>query len=175
MHRIEVEDHVEAALEYANGATGYFYASTCEMGQRFIEIAGDRGKLRLTGRDLEFWRYEPPITEFNRTNTEMWGSPKLNKVELEVPESATGQGAIMGNFARAILEGEPLLSPGQEALLSLELANAIILSSQKGGPVDLPLDRAEYDSLMERLRATSSFHGEWDESKAESDAAIDKR
>jgi predicted dehydrogenase len=154
MHQIEVEDHAEAVLEYANGAGGYFYASTCEVGQRLIEIVGDCGKLRVAGHGLEFWRYKPPVSEFNRTNTEMWGSPKAEKVELELAECETGHGA---------------------GLLSLELANAIILSSQKGEPVDLPLDRAEYDRLMEGLRATSSFHGEWDESEAESDPNLKKR
>jgi len=175
MHQIEVEDHAEAVLEYENGAGGYFYASTCEVGQRHIEIVGDKGKVRLMGRELEFWRYEPSISEFNRTNTEMWGSPKAEKVELELEKGRGGHDAILRNFARAILDGEPLLAPGEEGLLSLELANAIILSSHKGEPVDLPLDRAEYDALMERLRATSSFHGEWDESKTESDPHLQKR
>jgi predicted dehydrogenase len=175
MHEIEVEDHAEAVLEYANGAGGYFYASTCEVGHRVIEIVGDKGKLRIAGRGLEFWRYEPSISEFNRTNTEMWGSPKSEKVELELEQGEHGHPAILRNFARAILEDEPLMAPGEAGLLSLELANAIILSSHKGQAVELPIDRAEYGELMESLRATSSFHGEWDESEAESDPNLKQR
>ena len=175
MHEIEVEDHAEAVLEYANGAGGYFYTSTCEMGQRLIEIVGDRGKLRIAGRQMEFWRYEPSVSEFSKTNTEMWGSPKMERVELELEECETGHKAILRNFARAILDDEPLLAPGEVGLPSLELANAIILSSHKDEAVSLPIDRDEYDGLMEGLCATSSFQGEWDESKGETDPAFKKK
>ena len=174
MHQIEVEDHAEAVLEYADGAGGYFYTSTCERGPRRIEIVGDKGKLCLAGSELRFWRFEPPVSEFNATNTEMWGSPKVEEVELELEECETGHKAIMRNFARAILHGEELLSPGEVGAASLELANAIILSSHKGQPVDVPIDREEYDELIEELRGTSSFKGEWDESRSVTDPAFKK-
>jgi predicted dehydrogenase len=169
LHRIEVEDHAEALLEYAGGGCGYFYVSTCERGPRTVEIVGDRGKLALQGGTLRFWRHEPGVAEFNRTNTEMWGMPKAEEVEFELPECETGHKAITRNFARAILHGEPLLSPGADGLMSLELANAITLSSQKGAAVDLPVDREEFHEVMEGLRATSSFKDEWGETQAETD------
>jgi hypothetical protein len=42
---------------------------------------------------------------------------------------------------------------GGEGRNSLELANAIVLSSRRGKVVELPLDRAEYDELLAELRA----------------------
>ncbi|HNQ35883.1 MAG TPA: hypothetical protein PKN80_07465, partial [bacterium] len=55
----------------------------------------------------------------------------------------------------AILEGEPLIAPGSEGLWSVEFINALILSGRQGRPVDLPLDRDEYDRLLEDLRRNS--------------------
>jgi hypothetical protein len=61
----------------------------------------------------------------------------------------------MTNFARHILEGEPLRCDAESGRRSLELANAITLSSHLGTPVTLPVSRAGYDALLARLRAES--------------------
>jgi len=169
LHDIEVEDQATAMLEYANGAAGYFYCSTCERGERTLEIVGDKGKLRMDGDALRFWRFEPAVSEFNRTNTEMWGFPKSEEVELELEECETGHKAILRNFARAILHDEPLIAPGEVGVKSLELANAITLSSDLGEPVDLPIDRHQFDALIERLAAGSKFRSEWTATQAETD------
>jgi len=174
LHRIEVEDQASAVLEYENGATGYFYASTCEVGGRILEIVGDKGKLTLAGGRLSLVRYQPSVTEFNRTNTEMWGRPKSEEVDLQVEPCESGHKVILRNFARAILHGEPLVAPGEVGLKSLELANAIILSSHKGEAVELPVDRREYDELIEFLCSSSSFKGDWEASKAETDPQFRK-
>jgi hypothetical protein len=46
----------------------------------------------------------------------------------------------------------PLLCDARSALDSLELANAIVLSSYSERPVELPLDRAAYSALLSELR-----------------------
>ena len=47
-HDIEVEDAVTAILEYPNGVTGSFIATTGEApGTNRLEVACDRGKLVL--------------------------------------------------------------------------------------------------------------------------------
>ena len=53
------------------------------------------------------------------------------------------------------MHGEPLIVPGEEGINSMELINAVILSGQKGEPVDIPVDREEYDALIEDLKKTS--------------------
>jgi len=169
MHDIEVEDHAEAVLEYPNGAAGYLYVSTCEVGERVLEIVGDKGLLRLAGNKLSFWRCEPSVSRFNRTNREMWGAPRVQPVELDVQECDNGHHVILRNFARAILHREPLIAPGQVGLGSLELANAIILSSFRKKPVGIPIDRQAYHKLIERLRRKSQFKDEWGLSKWETD------
>jgi predicted dehydrogenase len=174
LHDIEVEDQAEAMLEYENGAAGYFYVATSEMGRRFVEIVGDKGKLRLEGDTLRFWRYSMSVSQFTVVNTEMWGSPKMEEVELKVQPCENGHRVILRNFARAILYGEPLISPGEVGLKGLELANAITLSSYDGKPVDLPINRARFDRLIKRLKATSSFKDDWGDTKAETDPSIKK-
>jgi predicted dehydrogenase len=174
IHDIEVEDQAQAMLEYANGATGYFYVSTCETGPRMLEIVGDKGRLRLSGGGLSFTRFSPPVTEFNKTNTEMWGSPKSENVELGIEDCEHGHQVVLRNFARAILHGEPLVSPGEVGVKSLELANAIILSSYKDKPVDIPMDRGEYEALIADLAAKSSFKDDWGATKSETDPQFKK-
>ena len=172
LHDIEVEDQAEAMLEYENGAAGYFFVATAERGVRLVEFVGDKGKLRLEGGKLRFWRYNPPVAQFTRENTEMWGAPEMEEVELEMEECESGHLVILRNFARAILHGEPLIAPGEVGLNGLELANAITLSSHKGVPVDVPIDRAQFDELIVHLRATSSFKDDWGASKSETDPQL---
>ncbi len=175
IHDIEVEDHAEAQLEYANGATGYFYVSTCEPGERVLEIVGDKGKLRLQGGQLSFWRFTPAVSKFNKINKEQWGSPKVEKVDLKIKDCPHGHGVILRNFARAIQRGEPLLAPGEVGLGSLELANAIVLSSYNNAPVKMPVKRKEYNALVARLSAKSKFKDEWGETSVVTDPQFGKK
>lgn len=155
-HQIEVEDEAFAVLEYANGAHGYLYASTIEApGDDRLELCGDRGKLILTGSNIDFYELKTPIGQHVREATEMWSSPEAVKVPLEVPEGGGGHADITRNFARAILHGEPLIAPGKEGINAVEMINAIILSGHTGKSVDLPVDRPAYDALLEQLKAQS--------------------
>ncbi|HPU08503.1 MAG TPA: gfo/Idh/MocA family oxidoreductase, partial [Candidatus Atribacteria bacterium] len=59
------------------------------------------------------------------------------------------------NFCRAILYGEELIAPGEEGLWTVEFINALILSGKKDKPVDIPVNREEYEELLESLRRSS--------------------
>ena len=156
IHDIEVEDEAEALLTYANGAHGYFYVSTDEApGTHLIEVCGENGKLVLKGGELSFHSIDPSISEFSSGADQMWGGPKPQAEDLDLEERETGHGAVIRNFAKAIRGVEPLLIDGAVGLKSLELANAIIMSSKLGREVELPLSRSGYNDLMSDLRATS--------------------
>ncbi len=158
LHDIEVEDEAFATLEYANGAHGYLYASTTEVpGHNMLEICGDQGKIVLHGSNLKHYSVDGSIKEFTTNATEMWGSPKSEEVPVTLPPAPTpgGHAAITRNFARAILYGEPLIAPGEEGLKAVELINGIILSGKSGKTVSTPVDRQEYDALIEKLKAGS--------------------
>ena len=57
------------------------------------------------------------------------------------------------DFAAAIRAGAAPRIPAHEALWSLELANAIVLSTHAGGAVSLPVDRDAYSALLADLRS----------------------
>jgi len=155
-HRIEVEDEAAAMLEYPNGAIGYLLETVNEAptGSR-IELCGEYGKLVLDREGIHFWEIKPGVRTFSDASTAMWAGPEVVETEVSLEERETGHAAIVRNVARAILYGEALISPGAEALPSLELADAILLSGHQGKPVELPLDRAEYDAFLAEMRATS--------------------
>lgn len=158
LHRIEVEDLAEGMLTYPDGGHGYLYCSTNEAGPgQMIEIFGDQGKLLYRNGALTLYRFEPSVTEYTRTATGMWGGPQCTEVPVEINEAACGHGVITRNFARHILHGEPLLTPGEEGLASLELANALWLSASQGKPVTLPISRRAYDAFLEKKRKASTF------------------
>jgi len=158
LHHIEVEDLAEALLTYPDGGTGYYYCSTNEAGPgQMIEVFGDKGKLVYRNGELKCYQFDTPVMEFTRTNTAMWGGPKAIDVPLELPDAQAGHWVIISNFVANILRGEPLISPGEQGVRSLELANAIWLSAHLKKPVSLPLDRKAYDRFLAMKRRTSTF------------------
>jgi predicted dehydrogenase len=156
LHDIEVEDEAFALLDYANGATGYLYASTTESpSTERIEICGDRGKLLLDGNSLRFWQLNRGIRDYSTTVENMWGGPSAEEVPVEFEKSGGGHDDITRNFARSILYDEPLLAPGEEGLNAVEMINGVILSGKRGKTVPVPVNRAEYDTLLEELKSSS--------------------
>ena len=57
------------------------------------------------------------------------------------------------DFAAAIRTGSALRVPARDARWSLELANAIVLSTHTGQAVPLPVDRPAYAALLADLRS----------------------
>ncbi|MFN7016689.1 MAG: Gfo/Idh/MocA family protein [Fimbriimonadales bacterium] len=160
LHEIETEDEAFALIEYPNGAHGYLYATTNEEpGENLIEICGDEGKLRLHDGELQVWKLQHPIRQFTYEATGMWDSIPAERIEPPIPPKSEGmlegQPALIQNFARAILYDEPLVAPGEEGLGTVEIINALYLSSKRQKPVSLPVDRAEYDALLAELKAQS--------------------
>ena len=155
-HHIEVEDQAAAILEYPNGAIGYLLETVNEAPTSTrIELCGELGKLVIDDQGLRFWEIKPGVRAFSDTTDAMWGRPDVTQVEVPLEERETGHAAIVRNVANAIMSGEALISPGPEALAGLELANAMLLSGHKDKPVDIPLDRAEYDAFIAEKQASS--------------------
>ncbi len=161
-HRMETEDEVTAILEYASGATGVFITSTGEApGTNRLEIAGTKGKLVTEGgATVTLHTNSTPTPEFTRTATSGFTRPECIKTVLEVDGDRPDHQAVTRNFIDAILNGTPLLAPGEEGIKSLELSNAMLMSGLTGKPVDLPTDHAAYDALIRSLAAQSTFRKE---------------
>jgi predicted dehydrogenase len=159
LHKIEVEDEVSAFLEYKNGAWGNYYAGTCEAGGgSHLELIGDKGKLILKGEELKLSKFKPSISKYTFKSKELWSGPEVKeeKVDLSIKKGdVIGHAGIVKNFARTILYKESLLVSGEEGMKSVEFINALIMSGKKGAPVEIPVDRKEYDNFMEDLKKNS--------------------
>jgi predicted dehydrogenase len=168
-HNIEVEDNVTAYLEYPDGATGTFVASTGEApGANRFEIAGTRGRLLLEHDQLRFHRNDTDMLEFSKSARLGFAKPEVWNVEIPFENAPNGHAVLMQNFVNAIVDGEPLIAPGGEGIHSVELANVILYSSLLGQTIELPLDSAAYESKLKQLIASSKV-----EKKAVSVAAED--
>jgi len=155
-HDIEVEDEASAMLEYENGAIGYYHTSTTEApAAEYMEFCGEKGKLVIFNGNLTFWTLETPVQEFSDTTEGMWSSPPVMAREVALEERESGHAAVIRNFARAILYDEPLIASGVEGIWSVEFINALILSGKTAKPVDIPVDREEYEAFIQDIRRTS--------------------
>jgi predicted dehydrogenase len=157
-HEIEVEDCVSAHFDYPSGATGVFVTSTGEApGTDRLEIAGDRGRLVFEDGQMFIDETSESVQNFCDTTPESF--PSLETTRRQVP--LTGQSGthakILENFVQAILTGQALISPAEEGLNSLELANAMLLTSWLQQPVRLPLDRHLYVQELTKRIDESKF------------------
>lgn len=75
----------------------------------------------------------------------------LRRVGLLKQSKPDGHSVLMDSFVVSILAGGEPIVTGHSALPALELINAIVLSAVRKKTVELPLDREEYDQLLEDL------------------------
>jgi len=153
-----VEDNVSAYLEYPNGATGTFVSSTGESpGTNRFEIVGTRGKLVLERDRISFTRNDADMIEFSRSAKLGFAKPEVWNVEIPFENASNPHATLMQNFVNAILEGEPLIAPGEDGIHSVELANVILYSSLVDQTVALPMDSAAYEKKLNQLIADSKI------------------
>ncbi len=163
---IEVEDTVTAILRYPNGAHGEIHLSTGELPVERFEITCEKGKIILENYD---WASSGPVAEkgnskltviksdiqeFIKTNKSMYEVPPQERTEHVLPYNDEDRWPIIvEDFVDSLITGNTPMIPGEEGIKSLELVNAITLSSKKQKLVKLPIDRAEYDCLLDDLKA----------------------
>ena len=111
-------------------------------GTNRLEICGSRGKLVLENETLSFTRNEADMFEFSRTARLGFAKPEVWVADIPFENAPNPHAMLIQNFVNAILEGEPLIAPGEEGVHSVELANSILYSSLTGQTIDLPLDSA---------------------------------
>ena len=154
-HNIQVEDEVTAYLEFEQGATGTFYATTGEApGINRLEISLEDALLVCEGGVLKVCELGFKEAEYRRTATECFTKLNGHWKEVECPGENTMHQGILQNFVNTILGKEELLVDGREGLMSLMLSNAMYLSSWKNRMIDIPT------SELERLLFETAFVGE---------------
>lgn len=153
---IEVEDDVTAYFEYPNGTTGVYITSTGEApGTNRLEIACDMGRVIVENNKIVFDRNVISEREFNKITEKPFDMPENWKCEVPVSQDGgTRHMGIFEDFANAVLNGTPLLAPGEEGIKGLTISNAIHYSAWTGGWADVDNFPHEefYQLLQEKIR-----------------------
>ncbi len=154
-HPIEVEDEMNAILEYPNGMIGHFITTTGEApGTNRLEIAGDRGKLVLEHGKITFYRTRTTVTHVLQNSPESFGGAETWECDIPVrSRGPEGHKAITQNFINAILKGEELIAEGVDGVKGLELGNAMMLAGLTRKIVELPVDGDEYQQFLKDMAA----------------------
>lgn len=155
-HSIEVEDEVSAYLEYENGATGVFITSTSEAnGTNRFEVIGEKGKVVIEEGSFKFWKQEDTSSHIIATSRK--GNPKVEqiKVDIDLVKGEVGHVGILNNWLDHIRTGTPLLAPGIEGIHTVQLINAMLLSSWTSNWVELPVNEEQYyEELQKKIKAS---------------------
>ncbi|HEX8967814.1 MAG TPA: Gfo/Idh/MocA family oxidoreductase [Chloroflexota bacterium] len=152
LHRIETEDTAVAMLEWDSGALGTVHLSTCEVDEsQRLELTGTAGRLRILPGRLEIVRNQIDFRDYLDTPGNPFEAPPTLPPET-VEGGAFDHTLIYRNLLRAVDAAEPLVAPAEEALATLELANAILYASAAEAPVGLPLDRLAYAEFLRDQR-----------------------
>ncbi len=96
-----------------------------------------------------------PASDSERSTA--FATPESHVEHIELEDGGDTHQAGIDDFARAILDDREPEVPGEEGIKQVELSTAMVLSSCRGRPVEIPVDRQEYDGLLEELRARHSL------------------
>ncbi len=152
LHQIETEDSATALLRHKNGAHGTYHVSTneCPPTSRF-DVMCERGRIEVTQGDMMLTRFRESLSE--KTANDRTAFSSIAMEVREYPGSLSASHTPMldlfyENLALAAAGEAHLICPGAEALHSVELANAMMLSSAENRTLDLPLERAMFDTFL---------------------------
>lgn len=155
---IQVEDDVYATLTFPGGANGMLSASTLDpAGLNRLEITCDRTTLLAEGDSLEQSTWEDATSQMLAHRTDIFNAPEVSG--QTVPPSGDAMTfdecvmACEADFVASALAGKPSSIGAVEATRSVEVANAIYLSSLIGEEVALPLDEDIYDEAFAKMCA----------------------
>jgi predicted dehydrogenase len=161
LHHIEVEDSASAIFRHAGGWHGHVHINTNECPQTSrLMISCDRGRITIENGRMRIDRLTDSIRNRTAAAAESFAQIECESVEsdgalIESPQVLLSR--FYENFALAIAGKQSLAITAAEAVNSVELANAIQLSSGTKAAVTLPLDRAIYETfLAARLKTLPS-------------------
>ena len=98
------------------------------------------------GRFL-FTRNEVPMSKFCNESPERFNQPSTWNDEIPLCGHGGQHDEVLQNFVDAILQGKSLIAPAAEGVHSVELANAMLLSSFTDETVEIPIDAKAYERL----------------------------
>jgi predicted dehydrogenase len=156
-HDIEVEDDVTAYFEYENGTTGVLITSTGEApGTDRLEIAAEGGRVVIENDRFQWTQNDVPMSKFSKESPDGFAKPQISQQEIPISAHGGQHHEVLQNFVDAILFGKRLIAPAEEGIHSVELANAMLFSSETETTVSLPLDANAFEELLHHKIKTSS-------------------
>lgn len=157
-HRHQVEDTAVASIGFASGALANVQLSTCSHTLNYRQIAGDKGMI-LFQDETNANVHVPQVFRVGTYDTSMRdtigggggtvsrASPAWRDIDCSDALSPT----LFDSFVSAIADGSAPITDAASARRTIELINAIVLSGIRRKTVSLPVDRDEYDELMDEL------------------------
>ncbi|MDK2967623.1 Gfo/Idh/MocA family oxidoreductase [Lacrimispora sp.] len=148
---IAVDDSFDLQFFYKNGLRGTLISSTGENpGTNRLEIWGSKGRLTVSdGVELIFDENVVSTEEFARTNQDPFGklSSVCNSLETE-DHNGEEYRLIFQNFSDHLRFGAKLMTPGEDGLRTLMMANGAYLSSWLEKKISYPIDEDLYEKLL---------------------------
>jgi hypothetical protein len=154
-----VEDYVEAMLSYQNGMR-LFYSTALHLhpGVDRLEMWGDGGYIKVENGMMTKALLQEPLGIWNdRTKdikmingVKIFDTPQAVSSEYKITPLAFFDMHALGhvNFLNAIEGREPVMTSFEQALQSVELANAMVLAGYQKKMVTLPLNGQVYSDFL---------------------------
>ena len=151
--KIEVEDTIQAMMAWPNGAMGSIHISTAQGKRPYrLEVIGTKGTLNIASGSIECHLFDEDIRETIMHSSEGFPQIQAHPHAVELPDGTGDHAAVYRNLYAAIVDGASIRADGEEGAQSLELANAMVMSSFTQQEVELPLDREAYGALLRKLQ-----------------------
>ena len=155
-HDIEVEDDVTAYLEFADGATGVFIASTGDLpGTNRLEIDCEKGKIVCENGEICFRHLKESEREICYQSDDPWYREETREERITPEEGNPQHVGVINAFAAYLLRGEPMTATAKDGLRALQLSNAIHYSAWTGQMAAIPVDPALFRRELEKKKAGS--------------------
>ena len=156
-HHIEVEDDVSVYLEFPNGATGTFVASTGDLpGTNRLEIDCEQGKIVCEDGIIRCWHIDGNEREICFASDNPWYQADATMYAMKTDRKNPQHAGVLNAFAAHLLRGEPLVAGAEDGVREMMLSNAIHLSGWTGEKISLPPDEEQFISLLDRKIASSA-------------------
>ncbi len=160
LHEIETEDTVSAILHHREGTHGHIYISTVECPATSRTVIGcDRGRVTIENGKVRVTTLRDSIRNQTAVDKRLWGDLDSESREVpasELPTYREPLDAFYDNVAAALHGAAPLQCGGETGRNTVELINAMLLSSARASAIHLPLKREEYtDFIMSMINCST--------------------
>lgn len=148
-----VDDEATILMEYPGKLVATYIQTTGEAfrGEK-LQIVGTKGKVLLEDNRMHYWKNDADSRMYAETS-KVDSSDKIN-MEYKVIDFRAAKDPykqMLQNFSNAILNGEPLIAPGEEGEKALMLSNAAYLSAWKRAEIRLPFSEKVYDECLKQM------------------------